>query len=341
MHVLIISGTGFIGAKVVQQLVKDGHHVTVFHRGQTKATLPPNVNQILGDRRNLVDFVSEFQRLAPDVVLDMLPYTKQDAVDLMQTFRTLTGRMVVISSMDVYQAYGCFRRSETCDLISIPFDETAPLRHNLYPYRAYAKSPDDLLFNYDKILIEQIVMNQAQLPSTILRLPKVYGDGDGQRYLSEYVKRMEDQRSAILLETGKAQWRWTRGYVENVALAIAIATINERATNQIYNVGEVDALTETEWVESIGNAAQWKGTVTPVSRELLPENLVELYDWNYDLVGDTSRIRQELGYQETISRTEALRRTVAWEQAQLRNDVNPRQTNYADEDAVLDRINLK
>ncbi len=103
----------------------------------------------------------------------------------------------------------------------------------------------------------------------------------------------------------------------------------------------MDALTETEWVESIGNAAQWKGTVTPVSRELLPENLVELYDWNYDLVGDTSRIRQELGYQETISRTEALRRTVAWEQAQLRNDVNPRQTNYADEDAVLDRINLK
>lgn len=149
------------------------------------------------------------------------------------------------------------------------------MRRHLYPYRAYAESSDDLLYNYDKILIERILLNEAQLPSTILRLPKVYGDGDGQRYLSEYVKRMEDQRNTILLETGKAQWRWTRGYVENVALAIAIAIMNERATNQIYNVGEVDTLTETEWVESIGNAAQWEGTVTPVSRELLPETLVE------------------------------------------------------------------
>lgn len=80
MKVLLISGTGFIGTKVVQQLVQDGHHVTVFHRGQTKATLPPNVNHILGDRRNLSEFVGEFQRLAPDIVLDMLPYTEQDAV---------------------------------------------------------------------------------------------------------------------------------------------------------------------------------------------------------------------------------------------------------------------
>ena len=341
MNILLISGTGFIGARVVQQLIQDGHHVSVFHRGQTQSSLPPSVNHILGDRRNLMDFVREFQRLAPDVVLDMLPYTEQDAVELMRTFRTLTRRIVAISSMDVYQAYGCFRRSETCKLTSsISFDETAPVRQNLYPYRAYAKSPDDLLYNYDKILVERIVMNQEQLPSTILRLPKVYGDGDGQRYLSEYVKRIEDQRSAILLETGKAQWRWTRGYVENVALAIAMAITTERASNQIYNVGEVDALTETEWVECIGHAAQWEGVVMPVARELLPPTLVEPYDWNYNLVGETSRIRQELGYQETISRSQALKRTVVWEQAQLRNELK-RQTNYADEDAVLNRLDLK
>ena len=184
-------------------------------------------------------------------------------------------------------------------------------------------------------------MNEAHLPSTILRLPKVYGDGDGQRYLSEYVKRMAARRHTILLEAGKAQWRWTRGYVENVALAIALAITTERATNQIYNVGEVDALTEAAWVESIGNAAQWEGTVTPVARKLLPETLVEPYDWNYDLIGDTSRIRQELGYQETISRSAALRRTVAWEQAQLRVGAEFNADDYALEDEVLEQLNLK
>ena len=32
MQILIIGGTGFIGPYVVQQLVHEGHNVTLFHR---------------------------------------------------------------------------------------------------------------------------------------------------------------------------------------------------------------------------------------------------------------------------------------------------------------------
>ena len=50
-----------------------GHEVAVFHRGRTEAELPEGVGRVVGDRRNLGDFVGEFRRLAPEVVLDMTP----------------------------------------------------------------------------------------------------------------------------------------------------------------------------------------------------------------------------------------------------------------------------
>ena len=88
MKVLFIGGTGFIGSHVVRQLIEMGHEVTVFHRGETKADLP-QVKWIKGDRHNLSDYKSEFQKLAPQVVLDMIPYTAKDAQTVVnETFRS-------------------------------------------------------------------------------------------------------------------------------------------------------------------------------------------------------------------------------------------------------------
>ncbi len=56
MRVLVIGGTSFMGPRVVRLLHKQGHTITIFHRGQTEADLPSGVEQILGDRANLVAF---------------------------------------------------------------------------------------------------------------------------------------------------------------------------------------------------------------------------------------------------------------------------------------------
>ena len=66
-------------------------------------------------------------------------------------------------------------------------------------------------------------MGTAGLPGTVLRLPTVYGPGDYQHRLFEYLKRMDDGRPAIPLGEGVASWRWTHGYVEDVALAVVLA----------------------------------------------------------------------------------------------------------------------
>ncbi len=57
---------------------------------------------------------------------------------------------------------------------------------------------------------------------------------------------MDDGRSAILLEKGMTSWRWTHGYVEDVAAAVALAVMDERAAGRTYNLGEADPLPWTE-----------------------------------------------------------------------------------------------
>ena len=65
MKVLVIGGTNFIGLPVVRHLTSMGHEVTVFHRGKTTAQLPASVGKIIGDRMNLPNYRSEFERLCP------------------------------------------------------------------------------------------------------------------------------------------------------------------------------------------------------------------------------------------------------------------------------------
>ena len=335
MKVLVVGGTGYIGTHVVRRLLDAGHDLAIFHRGQTDAELPPDVCHIFGDRQQLLDFRDEFKQLAPQVVLDVMPYVGQDALTVTQTFRGIAERVVAISSQDVYRSFGILWHLENTPANVTPINEDAPLRSVLYLYRSLAEGTDDLKYNYDKIPVEQVFMSDADLSGTVLRLPVVYGIGDTKHRLFDYLKRMDDGRPFILLENDFARWRWTRGYVENVADAIALAVTNERAKNRIYNIGEPEALTETEWLKSIAGAVGWNGEVIAMPRAALPEHLKPRISFDHDLYVDTNRIRSELDYKERVSRSEALGKTIAWERANPQTDLEPNQFDYAAEDAAL------
>ncbi|HXF40203.1 MAG TPA: NAD-dependent epimerase/dehydratase family protein [Blastocatellia bacterium] len=335
MNVLIIGGTRFIGPRVARRLIEDGHNVTLFHRGQTEIDLRAPVNHVHGDRRLLSSFTSAFEQIAPDVVLDMICYNEREASDLIQTFRGIAKRVVVASSMDVYKAYGCLLGLESGTPDPNPLTEDSPLRESRFPYRSQAGTPDDMTYDYDKIPVEQLVMNDTKLAGTVLRLPAVYGPGDHRAF--DYLKRMTDGRRTILLEEKNARWRWTRGYVENVARAIALAVTDDRATGRVYNIGESGALTESGWVACIGRAADWRGEVVTLGKESMPEHLVAPYNFEHHLRADTSRIRNELGSSEQVSLDEAMRETVAWERAHPPEPVDEKRFNYAAEDEALAR----
>ena len=313
MRFLVLGGTRFVGPAVVRLLAEEGHAVAVFHRGLSQADLPSSVVHFVGDRKRLSVLANEFARFAPDVVIDPFAMTVMDAHSIVQVFGRLARRLVVLSSMDVYRAYDRFRGTDSGAGDAVPLTEDSPLRDTLFPYRSQAKSEDELLFNYEKILVERVVKSQPELPATVLRLPCVYGPGDYQHRTFEYLKPMDDGRRAIPLGEIRSTWRWTRGYVEHVAAAVVVAATDVRATGQTYNVGEEQSLSEADWVRRIGLAAGWHGEVLAVPEDQLPDHLRTTFNWRQHMIGDTTKIRRELGYRERVPIEEAMARTVAWE----------------------------
>jgi nucleoside-diphosphate-sugar epimerase len=314
MRVLIIGGTGFIGSHVARLLEASGNDVAVFHRGVSKTDLPAHISLIIGNAELLSKYAPAFRRYAPQVVVHQIAYVEEHARQLLAVFRGVAERTVVLSSGDVYRSYGVFRGTEAGPLEAVPCTEDSPLRRTLYPYRALAKDDGDFLYTYDKIPVERMVQSDAALPATILRLPMVYGPGDRQRRMAGYLKEMEGGAADIVLNAELARWRATRGYVEDVAAAIALAVTDERSAGRIYNVGESEALAEADWVAKIATAASWHGNISASPKVPVPMP----GNYQQDLITDTSRIRAQLGYREATSRALALQRSVLWEIEQLR-----------------------
>jgi nucleoside-diphosphate-sugar epimerase len=349
MRILVIGGTHFIGLAAVRLLSKQGHDIAVFHRGQTEPDLPSSIQHIHSDGKpssagsSPVHFTPElvetFRKFSPDVVLHVVLLGERDAREAMDTFKGMAHHMVAISSQDVYRAFGRVNSKESGPPESLPITEDSPLREHLYPYRADPlRSPDDpqrWMDLYDKILVEQIVMSEPELPGTILRLPAVYGPGDYQHRHFSYLKRMNDQRPAILLDEAEAKWRWTYGYIDDVATAIALAVTDERARGRIYNVGEEVTLSLEERVRLVGQLAGWQGRIVLAPQGRLPEPLKWGVNTEQDIVVDSSRIREELGYKEALPLAEAMRLTVDWERVNPPAKIDPKAFDYAAEDAFL------
>ncbi|MFL5402304.1 MAG: NAD-dependent epimerase/dehydratase family protein [Gemmatimonadales bacterium] len=337
MRILIIGGTNFIGPYVVAALHGSGHEITVYHRGHHEPDLPPDVRHVHSPRAGIpvLHFPSALSDPVPDVVVHMFPVGEDDARAAMARFAGVARRLVALSSGDVYRAYGRLLGNESGPPEPVPLNEAAPLRTALYPYRHMAAGPADWTFHYEKILVERAVLGVTALPGTVLRLPAVYGPGDQYRRLRPYIKRMDDHRPAILLESAQSTWRWTHGYVDDVARAIALAVVNDVAAGKVYNLGEANPPTVAERVRRIGDAAGWKGSIVPLPSARLPAHLRAPYQPRQDLVFDTGRLRDELAYTELLPEEEGLRRTIAWERANPPVTGDPGRSEYDSEDAAL------
>jgi nucleoside-diphosphate-sugar epimerase len=244
-------------------------------------------------------------------------------------------RIVALSSGDVYRAYGRLIGNEPGPLEPMPLYEDAALRETRYPYRNLAAGPADWTFNYEKILVEQVVMNYPTVKGTVLRLPAVYGPGDPYRRFRPYIKRMLDRRAVILLDSTQYSWRWTHGYVGNVADAIVLAVVDERASGKTYNVGEAETPTLAVRLRRIAELMGWSGRIVGVESSKIPAHLRPRYQPRQDLVMASASIRSSLGFAERRPPEDGLRETIEWERTHSPAEGDPGAEEYAAEDAAL------
>ncbi|AXC13182.1 UDP-glucose 4-epimerase [Acidisarcina polymorpha] len=254
---MIIGGNGFIGSHLVRELLSAGHQVAVFHRSGADA-VDSAVFQIRGDRNRLPDYERRLREFSPEVIIDLILSSGRPAQQLMKVGRELACRVVAISSMDVYRPWGLVHGSEPGPLEPMPITEESPLRTVREFYPAATLKRMQSIFSwlddeYDKIAVEEAILNDRAMPGSVVRLPMVYGPGDPLHRFFPLLKRIADKRPAILLADDLAAWRGPRGYVENVAHAIAVVATSEQGTRRVYNVCDEPTVSEVAWLKQISS----------------------------------------------------------------------------------------
>jgi nucleoside-diphosphate-sugar epimerase len=279
MRILVIGGNGFIGSPLVSELLGSGHVVAVFHRSSDVSSVGSGVVQIQGDRNRLSDYESQLRRFSPDIIVDLILSSAEQARQLMNTARDIALRVIAISSMDVYRAWGVVHGVEP-GLEPLPLTADSPLRtaRRLYPPETVRMLQSVFTWvneDYDKIAVEEAIMSDKSVLGTVLRLPMVYGPDDPLHRFFPLLKRVADGRSSILLADDLAAWRGPRGYVENVAHAIALAATSDQAAGRIYNICDEPSLSELEWQTAIAKQMNWPGKFVVLSRERVPKHLLQ------------------------------------------------------------------
>lgn len=341
MKVLLIGGTGFIGPSTVSYLQQAGHSVTVFHRGQRKA--PQATEEITGDHHRLNEYRAAFERGRFDVVIDFILSSGNQAKELTRTFRGITQRIVAISSMDAYRAMGIIHGIEPGPLQEMPLTEDSELRTQTNTYSEEGMKKVREIYpwvddQYDKVPMEQAVLNDCDLYATVLRLPMVYGPGDPLHRFHAMLKRMDDGRRQIILADDVAAFRTPRGFVDNVGAAIALAATSDKAAGRVYNICEAESFSELEWAKKIAAAVGWKGEFVVLPRDQAPKHLLFPGNTSQHLAASSERIRRELGYREPVAEAEAIQRTVEWERGHQPKAPHLMPFNYEEEDAALTRL---
>jgi len=171
--------------------------------------------------------------------------------------------------------------------------------------------------------------------ATVVRLPMVYGPGDSLHRLHGVLKRVQDNRPAIILADDHAAWTGPRGYVENVAHAIAVASTSDRALGQTYHLCDEPTLTELDWQQKIAAQTEWRGKFVVLPNRLTPKHLLMPGNAAQHVVANSERIRKDLGYKEPFSMDEAIRRTIRWEAVNPPTGPSFHNFDYEAEDAAL------
>lgn len=317
MRLIVLGGTGFIGRRIVDELSRNDHDLTVVHRGVEEIDSVPGVRHIHGPRAAFAELWPQIREQHPDGLIDVTAYSRDDANAILEV--TEDGqRLIVLSSMDVYRASGALRGQEGSG--GTQFDETSPLREERYIYRD-ADHPDD---DYEKLDVEEAYLQRG---GSVLRLPMVYGEHDRQRREEFILRRVRAGRAQIPIGVGNLVW--SRGYVGDVATAARLL-MEAAVEREIFNVCESQTWTIRQWAERIAATAGWTGEFVTVQDEMLPSDLRLTRTYKQHLQFDAGKARRELGWRDTDP-TEALQATVRWH---LENPPTPNEDFGSDDRAL-------
>jgi nucleoside-diphosphate-sugar epimerase len=299
LRVIVFGGTRFIGRAVVEELAAAGHELLIVHRGNLEPDVMPPVKHLHAERMELGAHHDELAAFAPDAAIDCRALTRADSEAVLEALPPDL-RLVVISSIDVYRAFGALNDDGETD--PVPLDESSPVRPTRYPYRGKAPGLDD----YDKLDVEDVYLARG---ATSVRLPMVYGPHDYQLREEFILRRLRAGRDRIPF--GSGSWLACRGYVKDIAHGVHLVMKTPEAVGQVFNLCEDRTYSMRMWSRMILDAAGSSAELVPVTEELLPEDLKPTGTMSQHIACSAQKARSMLGW-TTSDPAESLQTTVRW-----------------------------
>lgn len=277
MKIAVIGGTGLMGPSLVNELIEQGDEVHCINRSGLN---PKNSNAYQCDRNNENKLSGILTSIKPNLLIDMIPYTSEQAESLSKIVRKLDIPLIAISSIDVYKAYNILHRTVTASYQECPLKENSELRKKLS-----FQGKD-----YDKLNVERIYLRELK-DVTIYRMPAIYGLPDTSR-IEPYVDYILNNSKPIPLNSGLLKWKFSRSLNTNCAYAISLG--KNLIGKNIYNVSEENPHTEESWFLKIASYLKWDFGIEVNETIETPYNIDTKQNWYVS----SNKIRNELGYYE-------------------------------------------
>jgi nucleoside-diphosphate-sugar epimerase len=320
-RVLVVGGTGPSGPPIVNNFLRDGDTVAIYHSGAHEADFAGPVEHIHGDPRDPADIQAQIGAREWDVAV----CTSGRLRALATTLARRTRRLVGITGQPVY--LGAVSPTPG-GRIAIPVPEDAPRQYDASDYTGKVAAGEDQLFEQHA---------SGDFEAVIVRYPGVFGPRCALAHEWAIVKRIVDGRAHMALpHDGLACFQ--RGYTENLAHLVYLAATRNEAAGEAFNSGDSRVMSAAAVAEAIidelGGSLELVGVPAPLCRGSYP--LAE----KSNLVLDLSKARSLLGYRDQVDVEAATRLTARWlfENPEFGATVNPNfggRLSYDAEDGVI------
>jgi nucleoside-diphosphate-sugar epimerase len=229
----IIGGPGTLSSSTIQSLVEQGNQVAVFSHPARFHELPPGVRTYAGERNQPDALKAAFEDFHPDVALDYICFTPQEAEQARDLVLGKVRQFIFISTVDVY-GYPLSR---------LPAREEDPWNPETQSQYAADKRRCELVFRS---------ASPAQLPLTIARPAYSFGP----RFILSFtsrtggiplLRRLRDGRPILIPGDGTTLMHVSSAH--NTGRMIAALVDAPQAIGKDYTCGHPVSMTHAGYLD--------------------------------------------------------------------------------------------
>ncbi len=295
MKILVIGGTSFFGKDIVNLALEQGHQVSIFSRGNILPDFWNRIEHIAGDRTDRHEFAKVLANKQFDVVIDNIAYNREQVTNALNVFQGRTGRYIFTSTIAVYIGRGTFDQPLREVDANFELSEDPQFESALKPM-----PPMMVKYAKDKIEAEQAIVEQNQIPYTIIRPPNVIGPEDNTGRVQFYFQRLIDGKPLILTNGGIQSFQ--PGYSKDLAHSYLLALDNPKAVNQVYTIAQTKTSQFIEWVELAAKCLGVRPNLVHIPADIIQKANFEYAEpWTHTGTHtfDISKAVTDLGFQPT------------------------------------------